>query len=126
VASSDAPDALRALNAALESGSPEVVIRFVAPRAVLWHNDDKVEMDAVEGVGRVAGLHGLVDGVRVDVVQLEPISTGWLQRIVLRGRVRATGHELAAHNCAVVHLTDGLITRIDEYVDPTMLAQLGV
>ena len=126
MASSDAPDALRALNAALESGSPEVVIRFVAPRAVLWHNDDKVEMDAVEGVGRVAGLHGLVDGVRVDVVQLEPISTGWLQRIVLRGRVRATGHELAAHNCAVVHLTDGLITRIDEYVDPTMLAKLGV
>jgi ketosteroid isomerase-like protein len=83
-------------------------------------------MDAAEGIARVAGLHELVDAVRVDVLQLEPVSTGWMQRIVLRGTVRASGQQLEAHNCAVVHLADERITRIDEYVDPTMLRQLGV
>lgn len=121
-----APAAVGALNEALESGSPDAATAFLAPGAVLWHNDDKVEMDAVEGIGRVTGLHALVDDVRVDVVQLEQVSTGWLQRIVLRGTVRSSGRELAAHNCAMIHDSDGLITRIDEYVDPTMLDQLGV
>jgi hypothetical protein len=83
-------------------------------------------MDAREGIARVAGLHALVDDVRVDVMQAAPLPGGWFQRIVLRGTVRASGRELAAHNCAVIHLSDGRITRIDEYVDPTMLAQLGV
>jgi ketosteroid isomerase-like protein len=121
------PPAVRAINDALESGSLDGAVAMLAPGAVLWHNDDKVEMDAAEGIARVAGLHELVDDVQLEVVQLEPVSTGWFQRIVLRGKVRASGHKLAAHNCAVIGLSDdGRITRIDEYVDPTMLAQLGV
>jgi hypothetical protein len=122
----EVPPAVQALNDALESGSAEVATPFLAVGAVLWHNDDKVEMDAAEGIGRIAGLHALVDDVCVDVVHGEPIATGWLQRIVLRGTVREGGAALAAHNCAVVQVADGLITRIDEYVDPTLLAQLGV
>jgi ketosteroid isomerase-like protein len=123
----DAPHAVQALNAALESGAPEGAIEQLADGAVLWHNDDKVEMDAAEGIARVAGLHELVDAVRVEIVQGLPLPNGWFQRIVLRGTVRAGGRELAAHNCAVVTLSDdGRISRIDEYVDPTLLAQLGL
>jgi|RhiMethySRZTD1v2_1073278.scaffolds.fasta_scaffold327799_2 ketosteroid isomerase-like protein len=33
---------------------------------------------------------------------------------------------LAAHHCIVVRTADAGIVRIDEYVDPTLLAQLGV
>jgi len=121
------PAAVRAINEALESGSPDEAIAMLAPGATLWHNDDKVDMDAAEGIERVRGLHELVDGVRVEVVQLEQLSTGWFQRIVLHGTVRASGHALAAHNCALISLgDDGRITRIDEYVDPTFLTQLGV
>ena len=116
---------LDALNAALRSASVDDVIDHLAPGAVVWHNDDKVEIDAVENMKRLPGLHQLVDGVDVDVLQLEPLDSGWLQRFVLRGTVRSTGGALAAHNCVVVHLADGLITRIDEYVDPTLGAQLG-
>jgi hypothetical protein len=116
---------LDALNAALRSASVDEVIGHLAPGAVAWHNDDKVEIDAVENMKRLPGLHQLVDGVDVDVLQLEPLESGWLQRFVLRGTVRSTGGALAAHNCIVVHLADGLITRIDEYVDPTLGAQLG-
>jgi hypothetical protein len=121
------PPAVLALNAALESGAPELAIASLARGAVLWHNDDKVEMDAAEGIERVAGLHALVDDVTIEVVQGAPLPDGWLQRIVLRGTVRSSGADLAAHNCVAVELDDdSRITRIDEYVDPTMLDQLGV
>jgi ketosteroid isomerase-like protein len=116
---------LDALNDALRSASVDDVIDHLAPGAVTWHNDDKVEIDAVENLTRLPGLHQLVDGVDVEVVQVEPLESGWLQRFVLRGTVRSTGNALAAHNCVVVHLADGLITRIDEYVDPTFGTQLG-
>ena len=123
----DLPAAVRAINEALESGSPDEAFTMLAPGAVLWHNDDKVDMDAAEGIARVKGLHELVDGVRVEVVQVEGLSSGWFQRIVLHGTVRSSGHALAAHNCALISIADdGRITRIDEYVDPTFLAQLGV
>lgn len=125
--SDEGPAAIGALNDALESGSPGHVLGLLAPGAVLWHNDDKREMNAADGVARVKGLHDLVAGVRVDVVELAAFGDGWLQRLVLRGTVRATGRELAAHNCAVIRVrADGRISRIDEYVDPTMLSQLGV
>ena len=101
------------------------MIDYLAPGAVVWHNDDKIEIDAVENMKRLPGLHQLVDGVDVDVLQCEPLESGWLQRFVLRGTVRSNGNALEAHNCVVVHVADGLITRIDEYVDPTFGAQLG-
>jgi hypothetical protein len=121
------PDAapLDALNGALRSGEIDGVLGYLAPGAIVWHNDDKVEMDAAENMKRVPGLHQLVDGLEVDVVQLAPTPSGWFQQFVLRGTVRSTGNAFAAHNCAVVHVAGGLITRIDEYVDPTFGAQLG-
>jgi ketosteroid isomerase-like protein len=122
----DTPVAVRALNAALESGRSDDAATHLAPGAVLWHNDDKTEIDAAEGIARVAGLHALVDNVRVEIVDAAPLANGWFQRIVLRGMVKSTKGELAAHNCAFIALMDGRITRIDEYVDPTFLAQLGL
>jgi uncharacterized protein len=118
-----------ALNAALRSTAGpqqmDELLAFFAPGAVVWHNDDKVEVDAVENMKRLPGLHQLVDGVDVDVLQRERLEHGWLQRFVLRGTVRSTGRPLSAHNCVVVHVTDGLIARVDEYVDPTFGTQLG-
>ncbi len=123
------PAPLDALNALLRStaGPQELdeLLAFLAPGAVTWHNDDKVEVDAVENMKRVPGLHQLVDDVDVDVLQRERLEHGWLQRFVLRGTVRSTGKPLAAHNCVVVQVVDGRITRIDEYVDPTFGTQLG-
>jgi hypothetical protein len=73
---------------ALESGIPDAAIVLLEEGALLWHHEDKVDMDAVEGLRRIRGLHDLVDNVRVEVVQSERLATGWFQRIVLRGRAR--------------------------------------
>lgn len=110
----------------LESGSPAVVLGCLAPGAVLWHNSDKHEGDAATGMLAVAGLHGLVAQVRVEVVERAELPDGFLQRFVLRGVVKDSGAPLAAHQCILVRVDGTLITRIDEYVDPTFGAQLGV
>ena len=115
-----------ALVEAFASGDPPVLGARMAPGALLWHNSDKVEGDAVEGFGGIVGLHQLVDGLHVEVVQHELLTTGELARFVVRGTVRATGTPLAAHNCVVFTVEDGRVTRLDEYVDPTFGAQLGV
>ncbi|HZP30228.1 MAG TPA: hypothetical protein VFC99_14840 [Acidimicrobiia bacterium] len=119
--------ALDALNASLSSASIDEFLAHLAPGAVVWHNDDKVEMDAAENMKRVPALQQLLEGVAVDVVQVEPLEHGWLQRFVLRGTVRSSGRPFAAHNCIVMHVgDDGRVTRIDEYVDPTFGTQLGL
>ena len=115
-----------ALDAMLESGSPDEVLGLLAPDAVLWHNDDKTAVPAAAGVRGVAGLHALLADVRVEVVQHEQLSNGFLHRFAIHGVVRASGAPLLAHNCVVVSKEDLSIVRIDEYVDPTFRMQLGV
>jgi ketosteroid isomerase-like protein len=112
--------------AILEQGDPDVLRRHLAPGAVLWHNSDDLDLDAVDAVASIAGLHALVDDVHVDVVQRAALPDGFLQRFVVRGTVRSTGRPLAAHNCVVVTTAGERITRMDEYVDPTFVAQLGL
>ena len=131
----EAPDVARpasweqladAVVAILERGDPAILRRHLAPGAVLWHNGDDLEVDAHDAVGSVAGLHALVDGVHVDVLRRAEIPDGFVQRFVVRGTVRATRTELAAHNCVLATTAGGRITRMDEYVDPTFEAQLGL
>jgi hypothetical protein len=110
----------------LERGDASAIIERLAPGAVLWHNDDKRAIDAVTGVEAVAGLHALVAGVSVEVVERAPLPDGFLQRYVIRGTVKSTGATLALHHCVVVRTDGTRITRIDEYVDPTLASQLGL
>jgi ketosteroid isomerase-like protein len=110
----------------LEGGDPSVLVEHLAPGAVLWHNDDKQTIDALAGLQAVAGLHALAGDVRIEVVQRAQLPDGFFQRYVIHGTVRETGSPVAAHHCIVVRTADAGIVRIDEYVDPTLLAQLGV
>jgi hypothetical protein len=122
----DIDPAATALDAMLESGSPDEVLELLAPDAVLWHNDDKGEVPAAVGVGGVGGLHALLSDIRVEVVQHEALKSGFLHRFAIHGVVRSSGAPLLVHNCVVVSKDGDKIGRIDEYVDPTFRAQLGV
>jgi hypothetical protein len=118
--------AAKALDAMLESGSPDEVLGLLAPDAVLWHNDDKAAVPAAVGVAGVGGLHALLSDIRVEVVQHEPLSRGFLHRFAIHGVVRSSGAPLLVHNCIVVSREGPSIVRIDEYMDPTFRTQLGV
>jgi ketosteroid isomerase-like protein len=121
--------ALEAALAVLEvlaTGDPTAADHVLAPEAVLWHNDGNGEAPARQGFAAASGLHRMVDGLRVDVLMAEPLPAGAVMRFEVRGTVRNTGADLCARNCMFATVVDGQITRVDEYLDPTFLGQLGL
>lgn len=117
---------LEAVVGAIESGDPGVVVPMLAPGAVVWHNDDGIEMPASDAFAGLSHLHQLVEGLRIDVLRHDATGDGLVARIEFRGTVRSTGTNLRARNCFFLTASDGRICRIDEYVDPTFRTQLGL
>ena len=122
----DAFAVLGAVVGALESGDAGVIAPVLAPDAVVWHNDDGVELPAADAFGGLPRLHELVDGLRVEVIRSHATEDGLVARIELRGGVRSTRTKLLARNCVFLTVENGRLVRIDEYVDPTFSTQLGL
>ena len=60
-----------------------------------------------------------------ETVRLAPTPDGFVMQFALRGTVIANGNPFEMQNCVVVSIVDDQVTRIDEYVDPTVAAQLA-
>jgi hypothetical protein len=119
-------DAALAVLGVLATGDPGAADHVLAPGAVLWHNDGNGEVPAAEGFAGARGIHELVDGLQVDVLLAEPLPGGAVMRFEVKGTVKSTGGELCARNCMFATVVDGRVTRVDEYMDPTFLTQLGL
>ena len=115
-----------AFDAALTGGDPDGFVELLAPGAIVWHNHDRKEVDARENMAAIAMLSQLVDDVKNEHVLLAPIDGGFVLRYVTRGTVKSNGNAFEMQNCLIVTTTDdGLMQRLDEYVDPTVGAQLS-
>jgi ketosteroid isomerase-like protein len=113
-----------ALHVALETGHVESLAPLVADDAVVWHNSDRLTLTKDQALPRIGGAARLAEALHVEVVNMQETPDAFVEQIVLRGTVRANGSPLELHNCLVVSLRDGLVTRIDEYVDPNVTAQI--
>jgi len=119
-------DLVAAFDGAITGDDADAFVAALAPGAVVWHNHDRKEVDARENMAAIAMLGQIVDGLSNEHVLLAPIDTGFVLQFVTRGTVRSNGNPFEMQNCLVVTTTDdGLISRIDEYVDPTVGAQLS-
>lgn len=115
-----------AFDAALTGGDPDDFVALLAPGAIVWHNHDRKEVDARENMAAIGMLGQLVENLKNERVLLSPTDNGFVLQFVIRGSVRSSGNDFEMQNCVVVTTTDdGLISRIDEYVDPTVGAQLA-
>ena len=115
-----------AFDAALTGGDPDDFVALLAPGAIVWHNHDRKEVDARENMAAIGMLGQLVENLKNERVLLSPTDIGFVLQFVVRGSVRSSGNDFEMQNCVVVTTTDdGLISRIDEYVDPTVGAQLA-
>jgi ketosteroid isomerase-like protein len=112
-----------ALKYSFDTGDRGPFEALFAPGCVNWHSHDKLEVPAATNEGSGV-LHQLVSGLRAELVQDEVFPTGELIRLVIRGRVNSSGRPFEAHNCIVLTITDAGITRIDDYIDPTIVDQL--
>ena len=99
---------------------------MLAPKAVTWHNTDHHALDARENHHRVDALLKNVSSPKVDVVRAVSTDDGLVLQFVYTGTVTSTDTPFEMHNCIVARCdADGLIERIDEYVDASARALLG-
>ena len=104
---------------ALTSGDTAACAQMFAVGAVVWHNYDLVEQSPAEALAPVAAMSALLP--RFEVVERLMLSDGWLQQHRFHFAF-PDGDELVLAAIQRTRLRDGLISRVDEYMDT---AQLG-
>jgi uncharacterized protein len=108
---------------ATRSNDTDTVVAMSAPGAEIWHNFDNAIVDTAATVKSIGWLHRTVTNLTWEDVALLPTPTGWVSQTILTGI--APGGPIRAYSCVVVTLdADGLISRLDEYLDPAQLAAL--
>jgi uncharacterized protein len=120
----EVPDVAGRLIAAIEAGDFDAFLACYAPGAVIWHNNDNVEQSPTTVVKVLGWLRKRVDGLRYEELRVQPTPSGYVEQHVLRGTAR-DGSALEVPACLVVTVVDGLITRLDEYIDTAGVAHLS-
>jgi ketosteroid isomerase-like protein len=110
--------------AALEASDREAVRAFYAPDAKLWHNFDNVDQSVDENLKMFEWMARKLPQRRYRILRREPLADGWLQQHVLEGQL-PDGRSLQLHACCVITMKNGLITRLEEYVDPAQASVLS-
>ncbi len=110
---------------ALEGNGTDALAANLAPGAIVWHNHDRVEVDAIANMAGIGMLGKIVHDTKFETVRLAGIDDGFVLQFVLRGTVTSSGKPFEMQNVVIISTADGKITRIDEYVDPTVGAQLS-
>jgi ketosteroid isomerase-like protein len=111
--------------AALEGRGSAAFIASIEPGAILWHNNDRLEVDAITHMGNIEMLSKVVRDAAFQTVRCAPIKNGFVLQFAFRGTLVSNGRNFEMQNCIVATTADGMISRIDEYVDPTTGAQLA-
>ena len=109
---------------AIERGDVDAVRACYHPDARIWHNNDGLEQTVDENL-RVLGWMARTLLTRTyDVVRLEALPDGFVQQHVLRADL-PNGGTWTLDACVIVRVEDGLIVRLDEYLDSAQVAKLA-
>ncbi|MEY2918991.1 MAG: hypothetical protein RL261_296 [Pseudomonadota bacterium] len=109
--------------AALNEGDAAKVRTFYQPDATCWHNFDDHDQALDDNMKLLEWMVRKVPDRHYRVVRRELIPGGWLQQHILEARL-ANGREMKMFACCVITLKNGLIQRIEEYLDPAQAAVL--
>jgi ketosteroid isomerase-like protein len=112
------------LFASIEAGDVDAVAGLYADDAVIWHNFDGIEQPRELNLVVLAWMTRNVDKLRYEEIQRRHFEGGFVQQHVLRGETKA-GAALEVPSCLIVHVDEGRITRIDEYLDSAHLQVLS-
>jgi ketosteroid isomerase-like protein len=109
--------------AALNRGDPAEVRQFYQPDATFWHNYDDVHQTVADNMKVLEWMVRKAPHRNYRIVRRELIPGGWMQQHVVEARL-ANGKEMKLFACCVITLKDGLVWRIEEYLDPAQAAVL--
>jgi ketosteroid isomerase-like protein len=109
---------------AIEAGDVAAAMACYAPDARIWHNHDGVTQGPAENAAMLAGFVKGVPTRSYDERRVHAFEGGFVEQHRLRGRTRA-GVDFALDACIICQVSDGRITRLDEYFDSAALAALA-
>ncbi len=101
---------------AIQAGDAEAVRACYAPDAKIWHNIDGLEQSVDDNLKSLRWFARKLPDRFYRVLRREPLRDGFLQQHVLEATL-PDGTEWKMSACVVVRMQDGLITRLDEYLD---------
>lgn len=102
---------------AITSGEIDAVRAAYHPDAQIWHNFDQVDQTVEENLATLGWLLTVMPERRYEDIVRQPIEGGLVQQHVLRGTT-SKGLPVEIVACLFVFLDqEGLIVRIEEYVD---------
>jgi ketosteroid isomerase-like protein len=110
--------------AAIQAGDVDAVRGCYAPDAKIWHNHDGLEQTVDQNLRAVKWFVRTLPDRFYRVQRVEPLPDGFVQQHVLEATL-PDGTRWAMDACVVVRMADGLITRLDEYIDSAKAAALS-
>jgi ketosteroid isomerase-like protein len=102
--------------AAIQAGDVDAVRACYAPDAKIWHNHDGLEQTVDQNLRALKWFARTLPDRVYRVQRVEPLPDGFLQQHVLEATL-PDGTHWAMDACVVVRMKDGLIVRLDEYID---------
>jgi len=105
----------------IEAGDLAAVRSVYAPDVIVWAGFDDRERDVDSSLGVLEWLLSVSTERRYEIVRRIEIEGGVLQQHVLHATTRA-GKTFSMPACLVIRVERGLITRVDEYLDPAPVA----
>jgi ketosteroid isomerase-like protein len=102
--------------AAIERGDLDAIREFYSPRVEVWHNLTNRSQTRDENLRLLKYFTGRVSERRYEVFAREFFPGGFVQRHILHGKL-ASGDLVAAPVCLIIHVSNGKIDRVFEYLD---------
>lgn len=96
-----------------------------APDVRIWHNFDEVSQTVEENLRVLSWMSKRLHDRTYAVTRRELLADGLLQQHVLTGTVVATGAAFRMPAVIIFTVADGLITKLEEYLDTAQAAALG-
>ena len=101
---------------AIQSGDVATVRACYAPDAKLWHNTDRVEQTVDQNMAVLDWFIKTLPDRNYRVVRRVALADGFLQQHVLEATL-PDGTAWSMDACCVIRIENGVITRLDEYLD---------
>ncbi len=112
------------LFAAIADGDADAVTALWSDDVTVWHTGDERDNNKARALKVIRWYVGATSYRRYEVLDRQVFDGGFVQQHILHC-TNLGGEQLALRVCLVVKIgDDGLIRRIDEYLDPADLAPL--
>jgi ketosteroid isomerase-like protein len=110
---------------AIERGEYQTVEGMWANDVTVWHSGDSRDNDRVRALKVIRWFIDVTTTRGYEILDRQLFAGGFVQQHILRARRADDEVSIEMRVCIVIKVNaEGLITRIDEYFDPTDMAPL--